>query len=93
MHQIKSSVKICIEDCISEPFSRVFKINDDYDYSNIRRKNGLKYYLYLYLSKFPIIDILRYLFGKFVASDNIFLFFLLNYVASKYIRILVQVHF
>ena len=62
-----------------------------YEYSN---KMTLKYYLYSYLCYFRSMNIVRYLFSKYVAFKYIYSDIrLVHIVASKYIRIFVCVHF
>ena len=50
---------------MSEPFGKVTTIRV-FKYWN---KKALKYYLYLYLCRFPSKNIFDYLFGKYVASE------------------------
>ena len=71
MHQKISSVKFVFRGSKSESFYKIPSISDEYEYSN---KMTLEYYLCSYLCYFQSTNIFRYLFGKYVSVEYIWIF-------------------
>ena len=58
---------------MNEPFSNISLISDEYEYSNIRIKLPKILFLFVFVL-FPAKNLFRYLYGKYVASEYIWIF-------------------